>query len=158
MRAVHWSFIAFVTLLLTLSAHADESASGIDHRWNDHMENAYPSVEALLPYQSPIASFQRKLPADATLAIALVIVSPAESYATMIQRELERTTEYGFTVTVTALRDPQTREVETWRVYAVSKAIPFGDLSEELHHTIAGWAFSVASYFDSTLTSFAYRL
>lgn len=117
-----------------------------------------PSVDALIPYQSTIESFRRKMPADEEIAFVVTITSPAESYATMIQRELESKTEYGINVTVTPLRDPQTREVKSWRIYAVSKPLQLGELSEEKHHAIAGWAFGVAGYFQSTMLSFSYQL
>jgi hypothetical protein len=117
-----------------------------------------PSVDALLPYQSSLASLRRKLPEDETAAFVISVMSPAESYATMIQRELESRSEYGITVTVTPLRNPATREVETWRIHGISRPLRIGDLDESEHHTIAGWAFSVAAYFQSTLQSFSYRL
>ena len=116
-----------------------------------------PSVDALVPYQSAIASFRRKLPEDEMLAFTISIMSPAESYAIMIQRELESKSEYGITVTVSPVRNPGTREVEAWRLYGVSKPLRLGDLSEDQHHAIAGWVFAVAGYFQSTLRNFAYR-
>lgn len=117
-----------------------------------------PSVDALVPYQSAIASFQRKMPPDETVAFVMTIVSPAESYATMIQRELESKGEYGITVTVTPMHIPGTRDVARWRIHGVSKSLRLGDLSEAEHHAIVGWAFEIATYFQSTLQNFAYRL
>lgn len=117
-----------------------------------------PSVEALLPYQSAIASLRRKMPEDETVAFTIAITSPAESYAVMIQRELESRKEYGIRVTVTPLRDTSTLEMASWRIFGLSRPLRLGDLSEDEHHAIAGWAFQVAGYFESTLKSFAYRL
>lgn len=152
---------AFTLLLLLWQAvYAEQQTPNTPTQRSENMKNDgdyVPPVDALVPYQSAIASFRRKLPEDEMLSFAISIMSPAESYATMIQRELESKPEYGITVTVTPLRNTQTREVETWRIYGVSKPLRLGDLSEDEHHAIAGWAFQVAGYFQSTLQNF-YRL
>lgn len=154
--------LAFTLLLLLLQAvHAEQEAPEPLSQRSESMKNDgeyVPPVDALVPYQSAIASFRRKLPEDEMIAFAISIMSPAESYATMIQRELESKPGYGITVTVTPLRNARAGEVETWRIYGVSKPLRVGDLSEDEHHAIAGWAFEVAGYFQSTLQNFAYRL
>lgn len=152
-------FLTVGIALFAVSAYSAQTPNDSAKR-NEIMtsdSNPAPSVESLLPYQSAIASFKRKVPEDETLAFVITINSPAESYATMIQRELESREEYGITVTVTPLRNTSTLEVENWRILGVSKPLRVGDLSEDEHHAIAGWAYSMAAYFMSSLSNFAYR-
>lgn len=144
-------------MLLTTTTYAAQNG-GTDRSKPVSDDDSIPSVESLLPYQSAIASFQRKIPEDETLAFVISITSSAESYATMIKRELESQPDYEITVTVTPLRNSATGETETWRIFGVSKQVRLGDLSEAKHHELAGWAYSVAGYFNSTLNSFNYRL
>lgn len=149
----------FIVTAISLTTATYALQSGSNDRNKTVSDNdASPSIESLLPYQSAIASFQRKMPEDDTLAFAIAINSPSESYAAMIKRELENEPKYSITVTVTALRHSSTGEVEKWRVFGVSKRCRLGDLSEVKHHELVGWAYSVAGYFNSTLSSFSYRL
>lgn len=124
----------------------------------DNNDNYVPSVESLTPYQSAINFFQAKLDDDETLAFVFTIKSPAESYATMIEKTLKNKPEYDITVTITPMRKSGTREIESWRIHGVSKQLRFGDLSEEKHHEITGWIYDLSGYFKSDLQSLAYRL
>lgn len=155
MKFVWFAGMAMLALTAYSAQNDNDDPNGRGFMKND--DTQAPSVESLVPYQSAIASLRRKMPEDETLSFAITINSPAESYATMIKRELESRPEYGITVTVTPLRNTSTLEVENWRVYGVSKPLRVGDLSEDEHHAIAGWAYSVAGYFMSTLSNFAYR-
>lgn len=124
----------------------------------DNNDNYVPSVESLTPYQSAMDFFQGKLKDDDTLAFTFVIISPAESYAIMIERTLKSKAEYGITVTISPKRKTGTMEIESWRIHGVSKQLRFGDLSEEKHHEITGWIYDLSGYFNSDLQSLAYRL
>lgn len=150
----------FIIIAIFLAVTTYAAQSGSTERSSPVPDNndSSPSVESLVPYQSAIASFKRKMPEDETLAFVIVINSPSESYATMIKGELENKPDYEINVTITALRNSSTGEVETWRVFGVSKRLRPGELSEAKHHELAGWAYSVAGYFNSTLNSFNYRL
>lgn len=152
------SCFIIAVILFTTTTNAAQSG-GIDRsKPVSDKDDSMPSLESLLPYQSPIASFQRKMPEDEKLAFVITVKSSSESYATMVKRELEAQPDYEITVTITPLRNSSTQEVETWRVFGVSKQLRVGDLSEAKHHELTGWAYSIAGYFNSTLASFNYRL
>src|SRR5690554_3508631 len=115
MRSSLFPFI--VLLFLSLSLFLQSVCFGQDqqnqHENMDNNDNYVPSVESLTPYQSAMDFFQGKLKDDDTLAFTFVIISPAESYAIMIERTLKSKAEYGITVTISPKRKTGTMEIES---------------------------------------------
>lgn len=143
---------------ITCVGQDDRNTTGTGKGNMKNNDKYIPSVESLTPYVSSITFFKGRLKEEDMLELVFTISSPAESYATMIKNTLESKSGYNFTVTITPIRDPGTREPESWRIHGISKKLRVGDLSGEEHHAVTGWIYSLSVYFKSDLKTLAYRL